>query len=221
LKEAIRLDNHPTSEVKETKNKETAILQAALKAYAAYGMAEATTRQIAEIAGIGKSTIYEYFKSKEELQNAAFQFLMEGMLMGHQQIHKLAEQDPASALVHYVDSAIQTALHEPVTLLLISQYSLGSLLKADRFETVKKQYEHKMYDVMKDLTNELCCIIKKGIEKKVFHPQADMPLEGLVYTVCALIREIQAQAFLQDKSELTHTCSVIKKTVIRLLGIAE
>jgi AcrR family transcriptional regulator len=219
MKEVIMLDMNPPVEAHGTKDKEAAILQAALKAYASYGMAEATTRQIAGIAGIGKSTIYEYYKSKEELQSAAFRYLMEGTLKGHRQMHQLAERDPASALVHYVDSAIETALNEPATLLLISQYSLGSLLKADRFETIKEQYEQKMYDVMKDLTDEFRFIIQMGMEKKVFHPQADMPVDGLAYTVCALIREIQAQAFLQSRPELIQTCSVIKEMVIKLLGI--
>ncbi len=219
MEEVKMLDMNPSIETNGTKDKETAILQAALKAYAAFGMANATTRQIADIAGIGKSTIYEYFQSKEELQTAAFQYLMEGMLKGHLQMHQLAEQDPASALVHYVDSAIQTAMNEPATLLLITQYSLGSLLKADRFETAKEQYEQRLHDIMKDLTDEFRFIIQKGMETKVFHPQADMPVSGLAYTVCALIREIQAQAFLQSKVELAATSSVIKETVLKLLGI--
>lgn len=62
--------------------KETAILKAALKSYAIYGIAETTTRQIAETAGIGKSTIYEYFKSKDELLNESFSYLMAGMEKG-------------------------------------------------------------------------------------------------------------------------------------------
>lgn len=214
------MDKNPSIETSGTRDKETAILKAALKAFAAYGMAEATTRQIADIAGIGKSTIYEYFQSKEELQSAAFQYLMSGVLEGHLKMHQLAEKDPACALVHYMDSAIQTALEEPSTLLLISQYSLGTLLKADRFETAKEQYGQKMHDVMQDLMDEFRFIIQKGMETKVFHPQANMPVDGLAYTVCALIREIQAQAFLQSNVGLKQTCSVIKETVMKLLGIS-
>ena len=200
-------------------DKEIAIIRAALKSYTKYGIAHTTTRQIAEQAGIGKSTIFEYFKSKEELRNAAFQYLMEGMEEGHRQMHQLAQKDPVSALSAYFDSATRTALHEPATLLLISQYSLGFLLKADQFETAKKQYNEKMHAVMQNLTDEFRFIILSGIEKNVFHPAEDITTEGLVYVICALIREIQAQAFLQNQDNLSHTCSIIKQTALRLLGV--
>jgi len=200
-------------------DKETAIIHAALKSYTTYGIAHTTMRQIAELAGIGKSTIFEYFKSKEELLHASFQYLMERMEEGHRQIHQLAQKDPVSALSAYFDSATRTALHEPATLLLISQYSLGFLLKADQFETAKEQYNEKMHAVMQNLTDEFRFIIVSGIEKNVFRPAEDITTEGLVYVICALIREIQAQTFLQDQDKLSHTCSIIKQTALRLLGV--
>lgn len=203
--------------VKSTK--EIEILQAALKAYSAYGIAETTTRQIAEVAGIGKSTIYEYFKNKDELLNASFHYLMAGMTESHQKIHEIAQQDPVCALTCYLDSAVKMSISEPSTLLLISQYSLGILLKSNQFETAKNEYHNKMYPIMQSLTYEFSFIISSGIEKKVFHPAINLEVEGLVYTICALIREIQAQAFLQDKDDLLRTCTVIKNTIFVLLGI--
>lgn len=203
----------------EKLSKEETILKAALKAYFAYGMNEATTRQIADIAGIGKSTIYEYFKSKEELLNASFSYLLNGMKKGHNKIHSMVESDPLSAMNFYLDNAINTAINDPSTLLLISQYSLGILLKTNRLEIAKSEYREKMHPVMQSLIDEFRFIISNGIEKNVFHPEAGLSTDGLVYTVCALIREIQAQAFLQDKDELSRTCSVIKDTVYKLLGV--
>lgn len=213
------MDTNSRAHGSEKANKVKTILQAAIKAYATYGIAEATTRQIAELAGIGKSTIYEYFKSKDELLNASFQYLMAGMTEGHKKIHEIALQDPASALNCYLENAIQISMNEPSILLLISQYSLGILLKTDQFETAKFEYRQKMVPAMRDMIEEFRFIISNGIENKVFYPAAGLTIEGLVYTVCALIREIQAQAFLQDKDDLSKTCSVIKETIIKLLGI--
>lgn len=45
----------------------TDILNAALEVFAKNGFDRATIAEIAEIAGIGKGTVYEYFKSKKEL----------------------------------------------------------------------------------------------------------------------------------------------------------
>ncbi len=76
-----------------------------------------------------------------------------------------------------------------------------------------------MYPVMQNLIDEFRFIISSGIEYKIFQPIEGLTIEGLVYTVCSLIREIQAQAFVQNKDELSKTCSVIKETVLRLLGV--
>lgn len=200
-------------------DKKTEILQAALKAFSTYGIAETTTRQIAETAGIGKSTIYEYFKSKDELLDAAFHYLISGMTEGHRAIHEMALQDPAGALNSYIENAIRMSINEPSALLLISQYSLGILLNTDQFETARNEYREKMYPVMQNLTDEFRFIITTGIEKNIFHPAAGLNTEGLIYTICALIREIQAQAFLQNKDDLLKTCAVIKNTIFTLLGI--
>jgi AcrR family transcriptional regulator len=51
------------------------IAQAALAVFSASGYALASIEQIAQQAGIGKSTVYEYYKTKEELFLAA---IMEG-----------------------------------------------------------------------------------------------------------------------------------------------
>jgi AcrR family transcriptional regulator len=51
------------------------IAQAGLAVFAASGYALASIEQIAQEAGIGKSTVYEYYKTKEELFMAA---IMEG-----------------------------------------------------------------------------------------------------------------------------------------------
>ena len=211
----------PSTKNSGNSNKKKLILEAARKAYATHGLTHATVRQISDIAGIGKSTIFEYFQSKEELQDAVFHFLISGMAEGHMKLHELAERDPVLALNQYIDSAIQTALNEPTTLLLISQYSLGILLKTDNFEAAKEQYSQRMYSVMQELTDEFRFILTKGIALNLIHPSVDIPMEGLIYTIGALIREIQAQAFLNSEKELSHVCNVIKDTILKLLGVAE
>ena len=210
--------NTDTDQNTERKEKEAAIIRAALSAYARYGLT-ATTRQIADAAEIGKTTIYEYFKNKEDLLEASFQYLLSGMDKAHQSVHEIAREDPVAALNRYLDNAIRLSLEEPATLLLISQYSLGILLRTDTFKTVRSAYREKMYPVMERLIEEFRYIIRRGIGKNVFHLPEDMTAEGMVYTVCALIREIQAQAFLMEKEELSRTGSLIRQTVFTLLGV--
>jgi AcrR family transcriptional regulator len=60
----------------DKKEKRERILEAAISVFAKKGTAKAKAADIAESAQIGKGTIYEYFKSKEELTAAAFDYVI-------------------------------------------------------------------------------------------------------------------------------------------------
>ena len=51
------------------------ILQAATEVFAEQGFASVTVAEIADHAGIGKGTVYEYFSSKDELLFAVFKWM--------------------------------------------------------------------------------------------------------------------------------------------------
>lgn len=55
------------------------IIEAAVRVFAKHGVPNTKMVQIAEAAGIGKGTIYEYFKSKEELFHAIIAMFMQNM----------------------------------------------------------------------------------------------------------------------------------------------
>ncbi len=52
--------------------RKTEIIQAALQAFSRKGFANTKITDIASLAGVGKGTIYEYFRSKEEIFGAAY-----------------------------------------------------------------------------------------------------------------------------------------------------
>ncbi len=66
-----------TPKIVDKEEKRNHILEAAIKVFAKLGLPNAKMMHIAEAAGIGKGTIYEYFKSKEELFIAAFHTFIE------------------------------------------------------------------------------------------------------------------------------------------------
>jgi len=61
----------------DKKEKREKILEAAISVFAKKGMAKTKTADIAEAAQIGKGTIYEYFKSKEEIMISAFYYVIQ------------------------------------------------------------------------------------------------------------------------------------------------
>lgn len=83
---------------KEEKRKQ--ILEAALRVFAKLGLSNAKMIHIAEAAGIGKGTIYEYFNSKEELFQAAFQAFI-GQAMEHLGQNMNSVEEPEEKLRTY------------------------------------------------------------------------------------------------------------------------
>ena len=59
------------------KGRREEIMQAALTAYSEKGVFNTRVEEVAAAAGIGKGTVYEYFRSKEELILAAIRYDME------------------------------------------------------------------------------------------------------------------------------------------------
>jgi len=62
---------------KEKKRKE--ILLAALSEFSEKGFSKATIQNIADKAGIGKGTIYEYFKNKNEIIDSSFRYFQKDL----------------------------------------------------------------------------------------------------------------------------------------------
>jgi AcrR family transcriptional regulator len=83
--------------------KKRIILNAALQVIKAKGYSEATVEEIASTAKIGKGTVYEYFKSKEEI----VQKLVNDFFLGQEQRFKDFKFQPVA-----VETAIQTFLDE-------------------------------------------------------------------------------------------------------------
>ena len=65
------------------------ILQAATEVFAEQGFAAVTVAEIAERAGIGKGTVYEYFSSKDDLLFAVFEWMNEQIF---KRVNELLEQ---------------------------------------------------------------------------------------------------------------------------------
>ncbi|HDR05710.1 MAG TPA: TetR/AcrR family transcriptional regulator [Candidatus Marinimicrobia bacterium] len=56
------------------------IIAAAMEVFAAEGLSKGTIASVASRAGIGKGTVYEYFRSKDELFQAMLEYFFAGMI---------------------------------------------------------------------------------------------------------------------------------------------
>ena len=74
---------------KEARRREIAFAAADL--FSQRGLARTTIQDIAQNAGIGKGTVYEYFSSKDEILSASFEYIFHDMDMFLQQKLQTAE----------------------------------------------------------------------------------------------------------------------------------
>jgi len=87
----------------DREEKKAQIARAAVKIFATRGIARARMAEVAEAAGVGKGTIYEYFRSKDELFEYAVNRFFDGM--GAELEARLSEADDP---VHALEVLIRT-----------------------------------------------------------------------------------------------------------------
>jgi AcrR family transcriptional regulator len=84
----------------DKEEKKANILEASIKVFAKKGVAKTKISDIAEAADIGKGTIYEYFRSKDEIFVASFHFFLEKVdSVISQRLNRIS--DPLEKLLAY------------------------------------------------------------------------------------------------------------------------
>lgn len=198
--------------------KKESIYRAALSAYQRYGIQAATAKQIAEIAHIGKSTIFEYFKSTDELMDEAIIWYIKEDYAVWDRLHNLAKSIPATALSVYFDNLIKTILTEPRKALLLWQYATAILASSTDFSEVKMQYVEKLQPTADALLQEFRFIVDIGISSRAFRP-IGMDAGDCALMLNAIVKEMQAQAFVADQSQIRNNCRKLKHMAFAMLGV--
>ena len=138
------------------------IIEAALRVFAKTGFARTKMAHIAEAAGIGKGTIYEYFKSKEDLVRAVFHVFV---IQSENEINKRVDQydDPVQKLNAYFE-AWESILNEDF--MEYADLMLDIWSESVRFHEGKDVFNLKaMYA---RLRVQLSDILKKGMKSGRF-----------------------------------------------------
>ena len=151
----------------DKKAKKLEILHAAAKVFAEKGVVKTKMVDIAAEAGIGKGTIYEYYRSKEEIFGDTFRFIfdhMESQLangIGH-------TQDPVLKLKKLIQVTLNEFLEHSGDLagIMMDFWAEGirskdnDVLSIINLELVYSEYKLLIADILHDG-------IKKGIFRKV------------------------------------------------------
>jgi TetR/AcrR family transcriptional regulator len=98
-----------TTSNKQTESRRAHALNAALEIFARYGYQKASMQDIAKKAGVSKSVLFKYFKTKEQLYLAAFQIAADGIYEADLKARadESTRGDIFAALRHTVDARME------------------------------------------------------------------------------------------------------------------
>lgn len=87
----------------DKKEKKDLIISAAIREFGKKGFAKTTINDIANAAGIGKGTVYEYFANKEEIINHSFGFFVRQMELDFEEV-LISNMPAVEKLKHILNS---------------------------------------------------------------------------------------------------------------------
>ncbi|MFC2113050.1 TetR/AcrR family transcriptional regulator [Bacteroidota bacterium] len=137
------------------------ILFAALKVFGRQGVANAKMIDIALEAGIGKGTIYEYFRSKDEIISASFQAFLAKMETAKIDL-KNTEMDSLQQLFYVIDGWTEILKRDPLEArVLIDMWAESTRIGNGKGMNI-------MLEVIREYRNYLMKILEQGVEKGEF-----------------------------------------------------
>jgi len=146
----------------DKKAKKNIILKAAMKIFAQKGIANTKMSDIAVESNIGKGTIYEYFKNKEEIFKESFNYFreeLEGTIA--RRIFKLTdpEEKLRSLIISFAD-AVDSQTFDFIEII----FDFWA-------EGIRHHDENKIFDLKKmyvEYRNLIISILEEGIKKGIF-----------------------------------------------------
>ena len=144
---------------KEAKRQQ--IAQAAMAVFARMGINDAKMADIAAEAGVGKGTIYEYFRSKDEVFAASFE-LMHGAMGAEVGRRTWGLSDPEEKMRVLIDGFIDLAMQHIDYMEIMFEFWAEGIRRGEQVLDLKG-----MYDQYRDYVT---VILEEGIAAGAFRP---------------------------------------------------
>ena len=146
--------------------KKLEILHAAMKVFAKKGIVKTKMIDVAHAAGVGKGTIYEYFRSKEEIFYTAYQYMFEDTEKAILENLKSTD-DPVKQLEILVDTTLTSFLNDggDFAEIMMDFWAEGVRLKDSG--TLSVIDLNKIYSEYRII---ISAILNDGIHRNIFRP---------------------------------------------------
>jgi AcrR family transcriptional regulator len=179
------------------------ILAVAQKIFARFGFRKTTVDEIAKASGIGKSTLYYYFKSKEEVFTAVIQ--RDGQVI----LQKLTEAINSSAtpqekLRNYMITQMRTVAEMSAHYEILKAEYLSFYPLADHIRKMFQQQE----------VEAVTAILQEGVQQDVF-TIAEIP--STAKTLIAILQGIEEQFFFKENKSfnMEHELNILLNILLK------
>lgn len=181
------------------------ILQEAKKLFRHYGWSKTTMEDIAKAAGKGKSTLYYYYKSKDEIFDAVASREMEEVFQRVRE--EVAKAETAEDKLRTLCMTKFEILQQKAILYKIVRGEIEANLP--RLIDLNRRYEIKEISLMRS-------ILKFGIEKGEFSRYAAEDVDAIAFTLVCAFRGIEVGLLVEDKfSDLENRMETINTILMR------
>lgn len=192
---------------KERKRRE--ILQAAMRVFARDGYHRAKMEAVAEEAGIGKGTVYEYFKSKTELFLVLHDHML-GELKDFYTKELAGIQQPAAMLARFIAVAFQTFRRwEPFFLVFFDFWAEGGRGEQQAL------LQTRLREAYRVARADVAAIIAAGVRDGSFHCDSpSLVAASILATLDGLVLQWLCDRHAFDLDAMSET---LTQTVLRSL----
>jgi AcrR family transcriptional regulator len=175
----------------------TSIVKAAETVFQKWGLIKTTMEDIAREAGKGKSTLYYYYKSKEEIFDAVI----------HKEIDSVMSK--AKKAMEGFDSTIEKIrVYVYTTFSEIRQYANLAEVMRSEFKGNHEYFNKLTMQYDKEEIGIITSILKSGIKSKEFRYMDDNELLETAEAITIMIRSLEYYLFL-DNEDISRADLVI------------
>lgn len=163
------------------------IIKAAIKIFGKHGFYDAKIKEIAEEAGIGKGTVYEYFKSKKDLFNQMIEHIVKTYFYNVKDVMKKhrTTKEKLLAFAQHHGNFINEHINMVENVIPISNF-------------LSEEIKNKIFQMQKSIYSLIYSILEEGIEREEIRDDLNIKI-ATISILGAINQNYTSQIFFEKK----------------------
>jgi AcrR family transcriptional regulator len=175
------------------------IMQEAIQVFIEEGYHKTKLHQIAERCNIGRTTIYKYFKNKNDIFNCAINNVFDLLENDYKIITAKSHASQLDKIKAYIGKILEDCYEKKSLLIMLIDLWLRIKRENNEFVTKIKKRASEIQEVFEKLLHE-------GIDKREIKP---VNVKSMAFTLFSLVESFVIQASFADELTLTESLASV------------